>query len=62
MTRRREAQLERLGLTEATAYYNAAAAYLNAGLKDKAAAAAAKSAAHPALKQKTEELLKMIKR
>jgi tetratricopeptide (TPR) repeat protein len=61
LIRKREAQLERTRLMEATAYYDAAAAYANAGLKEKAFAAAAKSAAHPALKQKTEELLRSIK-
>jgi tetratricopeptide (TPR) repeat protein len=62
LIRRREAQLERLRLTEATAYYDAAAAYLNAGLKDRAVVAAGKAAAHPALKEKTEELLRSIRK
>jgi tetratricopeptide (TPR) repeat protein len=62
LVRKREAQLERLGLAGATAFYNAGAAYLNAGLKDKAAGAAAKSVTHPALKQKSEELLRSIKK
>ncbi|HYA48360.1 MAG TPA: tetratricopeptide repeat protein, partial [Burkholderiales bacterium] len=62
LVRRREAQIERLRLSAATAYYDTAAAFLNAGLKDKAAAAAAKSAAHPALKQRSEELLRSIKK
>lgn len=61
LLRRRQAQLERARLAEATAYYNAAASYLNGGLKDKAAETAAKAAAHPALKHKAEELLKTIK-
>ncbi len=61
LVRKRELQIERVRLTGATAYYDAAAAYLNAGLKDKAVAAAAKSAAHPALKEKTKELLRSIK-
>jgi tetratricopeptide (TPR) repeat protein len=61
LIRKREAQLERTRLLEATAYYDAAAAFANAGLKEKARAAAAKAAGHPALKQKTEELLRSIK-
>jgi len=62
LLRKREAQLERTRLTEAASYYNAAAAYINAGFKDKAVEAGAKAAAHPALKQKTEELLRSIKK
>jgi tetratricopeptide (TPR) repeat protein len=62
LVRRREAQIERVRLSCATAYYNAAAAFLNAGLKDRAIAAAVKSAAHPALKQKTEELLRSVRK
>ncbi|MGA2363028.1 MAG: tetratricopeptide repeat protein [Candidatus Aminicenantales bacterium] len=62
LLRKRELQLERVRLTGATAYYDAAAAYINAGLKDKAIPPAAKSAAHPALKDKTEELLRSIRK
>ena len=62
LIRRREAQLERLRLSSATAYYDAAAAFLNAGLKDRAAVAAGKAASHPALKQKAEELLRSVKK
>ena len=61
LVRKRELQIERLRLTEAMAWYDAAAAWFNAGVKDKAVAAAAKSAAHPGLKDKTEELLRSIK-
>ncbi len=61
LVRKRELQVERLRLTEATAWYDAAAAWLNAGVKDKAVAAAARSAAHPGLKDKTEELLRSVK-
>jgi tetratricopeptide (TPR) repeat protein len=62
LVRKRELQLERVRLTGATASYDAAAAYINAGLKDKAVAPAAKSAAHPALRDKTEELLRSLKK
>ncbi len=62
LIRKREAQLERTRLAEATAYYDAAAAYVNAGLKDKAVEAATKAAAHPALKKKIEELLRSVKK
>jgi tetratricopeptide (TPR) repeat protein len=62
LVRKREAQIEGLRLTEATSYYNAAAAYLNAELKDQAVACAGKAAAHPALKAKAEELLRSVRR
>jgi tetratricopeptide (TPR) repeat protein len=61
MIRRRRAQLGRVLLTEATAWYDAAAAFLNAGAREKALECVRKSAAHPALKDKSEELLKAIK-
>ena len=62
LVRRREAQVERLRLQSATSSYDAAAAYLNAGLKDRAVAAAARAATHPALKAKAEELLRSAKK
>jgi len=62
LVRGREAQAERLRLQSATSSYDAAAACLNAGLKDKAVAAASKAAAHPALKAKAEELLRSVKK
>jgi tetratricopeptide (TPR) repeat protein len=62
LIRKRETQIERVRLMAATAYYDAAAAYLNAGLKDKALAAAGKAAAHPSLKNKAEELLRSLKK
>jgi tetratricopeptide (TPR) repeat protein len=62
LVRKREAQIDGLRLTEATSYYNAAAAYLNGDLKDKAAVCAGRAAAHPVLKAKAEELLRSIKK
>jgi tetratricopeptide (TPR) repeat protein len=62
LIRKREGQVERFRLTGATSYYDAAAAYLNAELGDRAAACAAKAAAHPALKAKSEELLRSIRK
>jgi len=61
LVRKRQAQVDRLELTRATSYYDAAAAFSNAGLKDRAVAAAEKAAVHPALKQKAEELLRSIR-
>jgi len=61
MILRRRAQLERVLLTEATAWYDAAAASLNAGAREKALECVRKSAGHPALKDKSEELLKAIR-
>lgn len=62
LVRRREAQAKRLRLQSATSSYDAAAAYFNAGLKDKAVSAAARAAAHPALKAKAEELLRSVRK
>jgi len=62
LVRKRQAQIDRLELTRATSFYDAAAAFANAGLKDQAVEAAGKAAAHPALMQKAEELLRSIKR
>jgi tetratricopeptide (TPR) repeat protein len=62
LARRRQAQIDRLELTRATAYYDAAAALAKAGLWDRAAAAAEKAAVHPALKQKADELVRSIRK
>jgi tetratricopeptide (TPR) repeat protein len=61
LIRKRRARLERALLSEATAFYNAAAGYFNAGQKYKALELAARSAGHPALKEKAEELMSGIK-
>ena len=61
LLRNRQGQLDRTLLTGATSYYDAAAAYLNAAIPEKARACAAKSAVHPALREKTDELLRSIK-
>jgi hypothetical protein len=54
-------QVEKVRLTKATAFYNAAAGYYNTGEKFKALEMAARAAEHPALKQKAEELMSGIK-
>lgn len=62
LLRRKSAQLDKTLLSAAQAYYNAAAAFLNAGDEDSARPCLAKAAAHPALKDKAEELAARIKR
>lgn len=59
---RRSSQLERIRLAGATACYSAAAAHFNAGEKAAAFGYAEKAAAHPALKEKAEEILRSIKK
>jgi tetratricopeptide (TPR) repeat protein len=58
---RRKSQLEKTLLSRATAFYNAAAGYSNSGQKNKALEMAARSAEHPAFKQKAEDLASGIK-
>lgn len=59
---RKESQRRKTQLTKATAWYNAAAGYYNAGMRAKALHLAEKAASHPALKDKAEELLQLIKK
>jgi tetratricopeptide (TPR) repeat protein len=54
-------QVEKVRLTKATAFYNAAAGYYNAGQKFKALEMATRAAEHPSLKQKAEEMISGIK-
>jgi tetratricopeptide (TPR) repeat protein len=54
-------QLEKTRLIEATAFYNSAAGFFNAGRKAKALELATRAAAHPSFKQKAEELVSRIK-
>ena len=61
LLRRKTAQIEQSLLTGATAYYNAAAGYVNAGEPDKALPCGLKAASHPGLKAKAEELVRRIK-
>lgn len=58
---KKKAQLERTLLTEATAFYNAAAGYYNAGEKAKALTAAMRAASHSSFKEKGEDLILQIK-
>jgi tetratricopeptide (TPR) repeat protein len=61
LLRRKARQLERTILTEATAFYNAAAGYFNSGQKYKALELAARAAEHPAFQTKAAELMEGIK-
>ena len=61
LVRRKTAQLEGALLAGATAYYNAGAAFLNAGDGASAGPCLLKAAAHPAVKVKAEELAARIK-
>lgn len=62
LVQRRAGQLERVRFESATAAYDAAAAFFNAGNAAKALEAAVKAAVHPALKGKAEELLRSIRK
>ena len=62
LVQRRAGQLERIRFESATAAYDAAAAFFNAGNAAKALEAAIKAAVHPALKEKAEEILRSIRK
>jgi tetratricopeptide (TPR) repeat protein len=55
-------QLRKIQLTKATAWYNAAAGFYNAGFQDKARQLAEKALTHDALKEKAKELLELMKK
>ena len=59
---RKTSQLRKMQLTKATAWYNAAAGFYNAGFPKKASQLAEKAASHDALKEKAEELLQLMKK
>jgi len=59
---RKTNQLRKIQMTKATAWYNAAAGFYNAGYPDKARQLAEKAASHNALKDKAEELLQLMKK
>ena len=59
---RKTSQLRKIQLTKATAWYNAAAGFYNAGFPDKARQLAEKAAAHSALQAEAEKLLELIKK
>lgn len=61
LSRRRTARLARARLEGATASYNAAAAFFNAGDGEKARDSAERAAGHPAFKDKAEGLLRSIR-
>jgi tetratricopeptide (TPR) repeat protein len=62
LIRIKENQQRTIGLTKATAFYDAAAGYFNAGTRARALEFARRSASHPAFKQKAEELIAKIKK
>jgi tetratricopeptide (TPR) repeat protein len=57
LLRRKMRKLEKTRLTEASAFYSAAAACFNCGQNKKAVELAARSAAHPSFKQKSADLI-----
>jgi len=57
---RKKAQLEKILLSKATSWYNAAAGYYNAGLREKARRLARRASSHPTLRQKALELLTLL--
>lgn len=58
---RKKAQLRKTVLSKATAFYNGAAGYFNAGMKEEALSLAQKASLHSAFKEKAEELISKIK-
>ena len=58
---RKKAQLRKTALTKATSFYNGAAGYFNAGMKEEALRFAQQAALHNSLKEKAEELANKIK-
>ncbi len=61
MLTKKEGQLRITRATRATAFYNAAASWFNAGQVDKARPAAEQAAAHPQFKERAEALLLRMK-
>lgn len=59
---RKTSQLRNIELIKATAQYNAAAGFYNAGFPKKALQLAEKAVSHSALKEKAEELLLLMKK
>ena len=59
---RKTNQLRKMQLTKATSWYNAAAGFYNAGFQKKARLLAEKATSNSALKEKAEDLLKLMKK
>jgi tetratricopeptide (TPR) repeat protein len=59
---RKTSQLRKIQITKATAWYNAAAGFYNAGFPEKARQLAENAATNEALKAKADELLQLIKK
>lgn len=62
LTARKENQLRKTRLIEATCFYNAAAGYFNSGMMEKALEQAQKASLHKALQQQAQELIERIKK
>ena len=61
LIRKKRIQLKKTILTKATFFYNAAAGYFNAGMKEQAMNLVQKAILHSAFKEKAEELILKIK-
>ncbi len=61
LIKKKRIQLRKTTLTKATFFYNAAAGYFNAGMKDEALSLAQKAILHSAFKEKAQELILKIK-
>jgi tetratricopeptide (TPR) repeat protein len=61
LIKKKRIQLRKTVITKATFFYNAAAGYFNAGMKEQALSLAQKATLHSAFKEKAEELILKIK-
>lgn len=61
LLRKKKYQLEKILLSKSSAFYNAAASYLNDGQRNKALEMAGRAAEHPSMKAKADELVSKIK-
>jgi tetratricopeptide (TPR) repeat protein len=61
LIQKKKNQVERTSFSRATAFYDGAAGYFNAGEKSKALELAKRALEHPSFKQKAEELIAQIK-
>ncbi len=62
LIRKKRLQIEKVALSKATAFYNAAAGYHNGREMKRALEMARRASEHPSLKQKAEELILMLKK
>ena len=61
LVEKKKDQLRAFHYSKASAFYSAAAAWLNGGMRDKALDFAGRASEHPGFKQKAEELISQIK-